>query len=151
MFVDWSAVGVYLILGLWQKFRFVGAFASPIFLFSGDFCPDARVGPSGSGRANHQKLGREPARRADSLFLWRLWPYAVASGMYLIQERHLKTHNILAILSKLPSIERLESIASRLVLAGVILLSVGLLFLHRSWGSQIAPWHGIKTPRSFGR
>ena len=53
---------------------------------------------------------------------------AIASGMYLIQERHLKTHNILAILSKLPSIERLESIASRLVLAGVILLSVGLSF-----------------------
>ena len=37
MFVDWSAVGVYLILGLWQKFRFVGAFASPIFLFLGIF------------------------------------------------------------------------------------------------------------------
>ena len=35
------------------------------FSISGDFAL-MRVGSSGSGRANHQKLGREPARRADS-------------------------------------------------------------------------------------
>jgi len=35
MFVNWSAVGAYLILGLWPKIRSLGAFASPIFVFLG--------------------------------------------------------------------------------------------------------------------
>ena len=128
MFVDWSAVGVYLILGLWQKFRFVGAFASPIFLFLGIFA----LMPGLDHQDPEGQITKNWAVSLHAVLI--LFSYgafglgAVASCMYLIQERHLKTHNILAILSKLPSIERLESIASRLVLAGVILLSVGLSF-----------------------
>ncbi len=126
MFVDWSAVGVYLILGLWQKFRFLGAFASPIFLFLGIFA----LMPGLDLKDSAGPITRNWAVSLHAVLI--LFSYgafglcAVASGMYLIQERHLKRHNLMAIVSKLPSIGRLETIASRLVLIGLILLTLGL-------------------------
>src|SRR5512138_1006178 len=32
MFVAWTMVAVYLVVGLWPRFRFLGAFASPVLL-----------------------------------------------------------------------------------------------------------------------
>ncbi len=46
--------------------------------------------------------------------------------MFLMQQHDLKMHKIRAVLSLLPSIQRLEIIAGRLVLVGFILLTVGL-------------------------
>jgi ABC-type uncharacterized transport system permease subunit len=46
--------------------------------------------------------------------------------MYLTQERNLKFHKLQAIFSLLPPIQRLELVAGRLLVAGLILLTAGL-------------------------
>src|SRR5438105_10835365 len=51
---------------------------------------------------------------------------SVAALMYLTQEHNLKFHKLQAIFSLLPPIQRLETIAGRLLLSGFILLTVGL-------------------------
>ena len=48
--------------------------------------------------------------------------------MYLTVERELKVRKTRAILSRLPPIQRLELVASRLLVAGLILLTAGLMF-----------------------
>src|SRR5256714_14016477 len=51
---------------------------------------------------------------------------SVAALMYLTQEHNLKFHKLQAIFSLLPPIQRLETVAGRLLLSGFILLTVGL-------------------------
>jgi ABC-type uncharacterized transport system permease subunit len=46
--------------------------------------------------------------------------------MYLSQERNLKQHKTKAIFALLPSIQRLDAVVGRLLLAGFILLTLGL-------------------------
>jgi len=47
-------------------------------------------------------------------------------GMFLTQQHDLKFHKLRAVLSLLPPIQRLETIAGRLVLAGLVLFTIGL-------------------------
>jgi len=126
MFVDWSAVGVYLVLGLIPKIRFLGAFASPIFFFLGIYA----LMP---GLDHHDPDGEITKNWAVSLHaVLILVSYgsfglcAVASCMFLMQERHLKKHDISAILSVLPPIQRLEAVAGKLLVGGLVLLTLGL-------------------------
>jgi ABC-type uncharacterized transport system permease subunit len=51
---------------------------------------------------------------------------AVAAGMFLMQRHDLKVHKLRALLSLLPSIQRLEFITFRLVGVGFVLLTIGL-------------------------
>jgi ABC-type uncharacterized transport system permease subunit len=46
--------------------------------------------------------------------------------MFLAQQRDLKVHKLRALLSLLPSIQRLELVTHRLVLVGFALLTIGL-------------------------
>jgi len=52
---------------------------------------------------------------------------AVAAGMFLMQQHDLKFHKLRALLSFLPSIQRLELITFRLVAVGFVLLTIGLV------------------------
>ena len=52
---------------------------------------------------------------------------AVAGLMYLSQERDLKFHKLRALVSRLPPIQRMERVMGRLLLAGFVLLSTGLV------------------------
>ena len=51
---------------------------------------------------------------------------SAAALMYLTQERNLKFHKLQAILSLMPSLERLEAVVERLLVSGFILLTIGL-------------------------
>ena len=61
---------------------------------------------------------------------------AVAAAMFLMQRHDLKSHKLRALLSLLPSMQRLELITTRLALVGFVLLTIGL-----AAGSQL-PRHG---------
>jgi len=52
---------------------------------------------------------------------------AVAAGMFLMQQHDLKFHKLRALLSLLPSIQRLELITLRLTLVGFVLFTTGLV------------------------
>jgi ABC-type uncharacterized transport system permease subunit len=51
---------------------------------------------------------------------------AAAAAMFLTQQHNLKFDKLRAMLSLLPSIERLDKVASRLALVGFVLLTIGL-------------------------
>jgi HemX protein len=124
-FVAWTMVAAYLVLGIWSRLRFLGAFASPILFALGVFAlmPGLDVhGPkpqfSGGWLSLHVAL--------FSLAYGAFGLSSVAGLMYLTQEHDLKFHKLRAVISKLPPIQRLELAMGRLLFGGFILLSAAL-------------------------
>lgn len=125
-FAAWTIVAVYLVVGLWSRLRFLGAFASPVLFGIGVFALmpglDAQRG-SGS-----EATGMLTSLHAAcmSLAYGAFGLSSVAALMYLTQEHNLKFHKLQVIFSRLPPIQRLEAVVGRLLLAGFILLTIGL-------------------------
>jgi ABC-type transport system involved in cytochrome c biogenesis permease subunit len=122
MFVMWTIVAAYLAVGLFSRLRFLGAFASPILLAMGIFA----LMP-GLDTADPKASGLASLHAALILLAYGAFGLSsVAAVMYLTEERDLKVNKTRAILSLLPPIQRLELVASRLLIAGLILLTAGL-------------------------
>jgi ABC-type uncharacterized transport system permease subunit len=125
-FLLWALGLASLIYALLPKFKFIGAFAAPILFCVGVFALmpslDPPHGPkpefSGALRSLHA------ATILQSYGAFGL--AAVAAVMFLMQQHDLKVHKLRALLSFLPSIQRLELITTRLVAVGFGLLTIGL-------------------------
>jgi ABC-type uncharacterized transport system permease subunit len=62
-----------------------------------------------------------------SLLGYGMWALAGVTGvMYLVQERQLKSHRLRSLFLRLPPIAQLDVINFRLLVAGLVLLSVGI-------------------------
>jgi len=125
-FVSWTIVCSYLVIGLWSRLRFLGAFSSPILFAMGVFTlmPALDV----RGPAPQFINGWSSLHAALILLSYGAFGLASIAGlMYLSQEHDLKFHKLRAIVSLLPSIERLERVMSRLLAGGFFLLTAGLL------------------------
>lgn len=143
LFVGWAMMTAYLGLGLVRRFRFLGAFASPVMFGLGVFAlmpgldpppqATAYVGPALSLHAALTLL----AYGAFGLA-------AVAAIMYLIQERDLKQHRTRLLFSVLPPIGRLEILITWLAFAGLVLLSAGLAV-----GFMVTPPPGLRFRGDF--
>jgi HemX protein len=123
LFIAWTIVAAYLVLGAWSRLRFLGAFASPLLFTMGVFAlmPDLDKVPRGFVN------GWSSLHAALILLSFGAFGLgSVAALMYLTQEHDLKFHKLRAILSRLPPIQRLERVASGLVTAGLVLLTAGL-------------------------
>lgn len=135
MFVTWTMVASYLLLGLWARLRFLGAFVSPILFAIGVFAlmPGLDVQttvPQFTGGW----LSLHVALFALSYGAFGL--SSVAGMMYLTQEHNLKFHKLRAVVSLLPPIQRLELVMGRLLVGGFIMLSIGLV-VSAVWFNQI--------------
>ena len=51
VFISWTIVAAYLVIGLLPRLRFLGAFASHVLLFMGVFAAYARARPAACGAA----------------------------------------------------------------------------------------------------
>ncbi len=123
MFVMWTIVAPYLVIGIVPKLRYLGAFASPPLLAMGIFA--LMPGLDSTPEANIPKLASIHA--AFILLAYGAFGLSsVAAAMYLTEERGLKLRRSAMILSFLPSIQRLELIASRLLMVGFVFLTAGL-------------------------
>ena len=126
MFIMWTIVATYLVIGIWPKFRFFGAFAAPALLGMGVFA----LMPSLDHHEPNQEFALHGLRSLHAALI--LLAYSafglsgVASAMYLTEERDLKMRRMRALFSLLPPIERLELVASRLLTVGLVLLTAGL-------------------------
>ena len=125
-FIAWTIVTAYLVFGLWSRLRFLGAFASPVLFGMGVFALMPSLDPPHG--PTPQFSGADTSLHAALVLLayGAFGLAAVAGIMYLTQEHDLKFHKLRAVLTLFPPIQRLELITNRLVLAGFILLTIGL-------------------------
>jgi ABC-type transport system involved in cytochrome c biogenesis permease subunit len=126
IFAAWTIVAVYLIVGVWSRLRFLGVFASPVLFCIGVFALMPALDPGHGAGAEPGGVWTSLHAALLSLAYGAFGLSSVAAVMYLTQERNLKFHKLKAIFSLMPPIQRLEAIVGRLLLAGFILLTVGL-------------------------
>ncbi|MDB6173042.1 MAG: Cytochrome c assembly protein [Chthoniobacteraceae bacterium] len=126
IFLSWSMVLFYLLIGPAYRLSLLGAFTSPlVFLFQ----IGALLSP-GLDVVTKLKSAPNPwleLHAAVSVVAYGAFALACVAGvMYLAQERQLKTHHIHSIFYHLPPIHDLGIANRRLVLTGFSLLSLGL-------------------------
>ena len=124
-FVLWTIVACYLVVGLWPRMRFVGAFASPILFAAGVFALFPELDTAGA----HPDLAKGWLSFHAAVILLAYGAFGLASVaglMYLTQEHNLKFRKVRAVLAMLPPIERLERVIARMLAAGLALLTIGL-------------------------
>jgi ABC-type transport system involved in cytochrome c biogenesis permease subunit len=125
LFIMWTLLAACLGMGLLRRLRFLTAFASPVLLAIGVFAlmpaldkPDATIQIRNGLASLHATL---------ILLAYGSFGLSCVAGiMYLTEEHDLKFHKLRAVLSRLPSIQRLEVVIQRLLLTGFILLTLGL-------------------------
>jgi ABC-type uncharacterized transport system permease subunit len=126
MFILWTMVAAYLVVGLWRRFRFLGAFAAPLWMALGVFALMPALDEPAA--LSDQSAVRISLHAALVLLAYGSFGLgAVAAAMYLTQVHDLKRHKLRVLFALLPPIQRLETVVGRLVLFGFALLSLGLL------------------------
>lgn len=126
IFALWTIVALYLVLGLWSRLRFLGAFASPVLFAIGVFALMPSLDATHNPRPELPVAWTSLHAALMSLSYGAFGLSSVAALMYLTQERNLKFHKLRAIFSLMPPIQRLELAVGRLLFAGFVLLTLGL-------------------------
>jgi cytochrome c-type biogenesis protein CcsB len=119
-------VVTYLILQIRLQLRILGSFVSPlavVFMVSSSLLPSHIMLKSESFKSGWVIV------HVASLFLANaLFALAFSLGvMYLLQERHIKRKNFGFLYERLPSLERLDSIAHYCLMSGFPLMTAGLI------------------------
>ncbi len=125
-FATWTIAALYLVVGLWARFRFLGAFASPVLFGIGVFALMPGLDASHAAKPEATSVWTSLHAAMLSLAYGAFGLSSVAALMYLTQEHNLKFHKLRAIVSLLPPIQRLEAVVGRLLLSGFVLLTIGL-------------------------
>jgi HemX protein len=126
VFIAWAIVTAYLVIGIFQRLRFLGAFASHILFFMGVFALMPALDPP---HATQPDFSNGLVSLHATLILLGIGAFglsAVAALMFLTEEHDLKFHKLRAIFSLLPPIQRLERVMNNLLLGGIFLLTAGL-------------------------
>jgi HemX protein len=122
----WVIATAYLVVGLFGRLRFLGAFASPVLFAVGIFALmpalDKQHGPQPDFSLPLTSLHAALVLLSYGAFALA----AIAAGIYLTQEHNLKFRKRDALLSLLPPIQRLELVMTCLLAVGFVLLSAGL-------------------------
>lgn len=124
-FFMWATILIYLIVGVWPRLRFIGAFASPLLFAIGVFA----MFPGLDQHGIEPRYINGPVSLHAALILLGYGAYGIASvagAMYLTQEHNLKYKKTLAIQSLLPPIQRVEKVTTRMLVVGQLLLTVGM-------------------------
>ena len=125
-FVAWTIVAANLVLGAFRRLRFIGTFAAPILLAIGVFALMPQLDKT---TPNHPNLHTDWGSVHGALVLLSCGAFglgSIAGLMFLMQEHDLKFNKLRAVSSLLPPIQRLEGVMSRMLVAGIVLLTAGL-------------------------
>ena len=126
-FLLWTLGLACLVASLLPRFKFLAAFTAPVLFTVGVFALmpslDPPHGPKPEFSGALRSLHAATILQAYGAFGLA----AVAAGIFLMQSHDLKFHKLRAMLSLLPSIQRLEVITFRLVAVGFVLLTIGLV------------------------
>ena len=125
-FIMWTIVALYLVLGLWSRVRFLGAFASPVLFAIGVFALMPSLDATHGVRPELPVALTSLHAALMALAYGAFGLSSIAAFMYLTQERNLRYHKLQAVFSLMPPIQRLETAVGRLLLSGFVLLTLGL-------------------------
>lgn len=128
IFVAWTMVMAYLVMGVWRRLQFLGAFASPVLFGIGVFALMPSLDPP---HVDHPVFTGGWMSLHAALILLAYGAFglsAVAAVMYLFQEHNLKYNKPRAVISLMPPIQRLEMVTGRMMFVGFLLLTAGLAF-----------------------
>lgn len=126
-FLLWALGLACLVYSLLPRFKFLAAFTAPVLFTVGVFALmpslDPPHGPKPEFSGALRSLHAATILQSYGAFALA----AVAAAMFLMQQHDLKVHKLRALLSILPSIQRLELITTRLVIVGFGLMTIGLV------------------------
>lgn len=126
IFLSWSVVLLYLLVGSTYRMSLMGLFTSPLVFVLQVF---ALLAANDAPVVRSQPSPWLEMHAAVSIIAYGAFAMAgVAGAMYLAQERQLKTHHLHTIFFHLPPIADLAVAIHRLLWAGFGLLTAGLLF-----------------------
>jgi len=126
-FLLWALGLASLVYALLPKFKFICAFAAPVLFLVGIFALMPSLDPPHGLKPDFSNWQRSLHAATILQAYGAFGLAAVAAVMFLVEQRDLKLHKLRALLSFLPSIQRLEVITTRLVTVGFILLTIGLV------------------------
>lgn len=137
-FLLWTLGLASLVYSLLPRLKFLTAFTSPVLFAVGIFALMPALDPP-HGLKPEFSGGERSLHAATILLAYGAFGLAaVAGAMFLAQQHDLKAHKLRALLSLLPSIQRLEWVTTRLAMVGFVLLTVGLVV-----GSQLPRKQGV--------
>lgn len=123
IFLSWSLVLIYLLIGPAYRLSLLGAFTAPLAFFLVLTALAAPISQAPIRRAVTNSWIETHA--AFSIIAYGAFGLASVAGvMYLLQERQLKAHKISSLLFNLPPIHDLAAAVHRLLWLGFVLLTV---------------------------
>ena len=126
IFLSWSLVLIYLLVGSSYRLSLLGVFTSPMVFMFQVFAMLAPIDTPSTLKSSHNPWLSLHA--AISMIAYGAFALSCVAGlMYLVQARQLKTHRLQSFFFDLPPIGDLAVVVNRLLLLGFVLLSVGLL------------------------
>jgi ABC-type uncharacterized transport system permease subunit len=138
IFLSWSMVLLYFLVGTAYRVSLLGVFTSPLAFMFQTF---ALIAPLDSPPGPRRREVVQPwleTHAAISIIAYGAFALAFVAGvMYLVQERQLKTHRLRGLFFFLPPIADLAIAMNRLILTGFLLLTVGLLSGFEVRGEQM--------------
>jgi ABC-type uncharacterized transport system permease subunit len=126
-FLLWALGLASLVYALMPRFKFICAFAAPVLFLVGIFALMPSLDPPHGLKPDFSNWQRSLHAATILQAYGAFGLAAIAAVMFLVEQRDLKRHKLRALLSFLPSIQKLEAITMRLVMAGFALLTVGLV------------------------
>ena len=128
IFLSWSMVLLYFVVGTAYRLSLLGVFTSPLAFVFQVFALIAPIDSPPGPRARTIAQPWLETHAAISIIAYGAFALACVAGvMYLIQERQLKTHHLRGLFFYLPPIADLAVVINRLLFTGFILLTLGLL------------------------
>jgi HemX protein len=134
VFVSWSMVLIYLVVGRAYRLSLMGVFTSPMVFIA---CVMALVFPLDheTAIAVARAKGRADAwvefHVGISLLAYGAFGMSFIAGlMFLIQERQVRRGNLKTLFYNLPPMQNLCSAVLRLLIVGMILLTAGIASAH---------------------
>lgn len=131
-FLLWTLGMASLVYSLMPRLKFLCAFTSPVLFAVGVFALMPGLDPPHGAKPQFSGALRSLHAATILQAYGAFGLAAAAAAMFLAQQHDLKAHKLRALLSLLPSIQRLELVTTRLVMVGFVLLTVGLAL-----GSQL--------------
>jgi len=137
IFMSWSLVLIYLLIGTSYRLSLLGVFTSPLVFTFQVFALLAQIDKPSTLKPSHNPWLSMHA--SISMVAYGAFALSCVAGlMYLVQAKQLKTHRLRPFFFDLPPIADLAVVINRLLLLGFVLLTLGLIAVGIG-GSKPAP------------